>query len=688
MHATVETGASRDPVDRWSERGHGRHFCPPFGEPRGCRRGHGTHYGGHHVATVASGGPRSAEPIGAIRGAIVDACCGSDARRSSGPLSGVGLGPRPTPGVLHRSDHHHRSRRHVRRDHAAALAAPDGTRLDGTQSFEATFGGGEANVAASLARYGVQASFISRVPANDLGDAALRFLQSHGVDTTGVGVTPGRLGIYFLEPGASQRASRVIYDRADTCIASAAPDSYAWGTLLDGAAWFHTTGITPALSAAAADATLDAVRAARAAGATVSVDLNYRAKLWGWGGSASEVMAGIVAEADVLIGNEEDADKVFGIRAPGSSVADGTVDAAGYASVAATLHERFPRLHTIAFTQRGSISASENTWSGVLWTRDAFHVARAYRIAPIVDRVGAGDSFAAGLIYALLDGRPVGRGPRVRRRGELPQAHHPRRREPGQRRRGGCASSADPGPVGWSDDAARHAWRPSSRSSRRASCRSSTRTTRTAPEPSPTPCARAASGPSSSPTVVRPPGPSSRRWRPRRHATTGTRSWVPARSATRTRPTASSPPVPASSSARASTPRSHGCATSVGIPYLPGCATPTEIVTAEESGSELVKIFPGDSLGPAFVRGHPRAAARHPGRGHRRRRPPPRPASTSGSPPVPPASASARPWSPGAHTDPGSSTDPSDLTPAVAALIDLVAAARAADRVPPKESRP
>ena len=286
------------------------------------------------------------------------------------------------------------------------LAAPDGTRLAGAQSFDATYGGGEANVAASLVGYGVPAAFVSRVPANELGEFAVRFLRSHGVDTTGVGVAPGRLGIYFLEPGASQRASRVIYDRAELCIATAAPDSYAWERLLDGAAWFHTTGITPALSAAAADAALAGVRAARAAGATVSVDLNYRAKLWGWGASAGDVMAGIVAEADVLIGNEEDADKVFGVRAPGSSVADGTVDSAGYASVASTLSERFPRLHTIAFTQRGSISASENTWSGVIWTRDAFHVARSYRIAPIVDRVGAGDSFAAGLIYALLDGRP------------------------------------------------------------------------------------------------------------------------------------------------------------------------------------------------------------------------------------------------------------------------------------------
>jgi 2-dehydro-3-deoxygluconokinase len=285
------------------------------------------------------------------------------------------------------------------------LAPPDGTRLVGSRTLEATFGGGEANVAASVAGFGRGASFVSQVPDNDLGVSAVRFLRGLGVDTSGIGVAPGRLGIYFLEPGASQRASRVIYDRADSCVATAKADSYAWSRLLEDAAWFHTTGITPALSAAAADAALAAVRAARTAGTTVSVDLNYRAKLWGWGASAADVMSDIVAEADVLIGNEEDADKVFGIRAPGSAVSEGKVEPAGYAAVAAELAERFPRLHTIAFTQRGSISASENTWSGVLWTREAFHVARSYRIAPIVDRVGAGDAFAAGLIYALLDGR-------------------------------------------------------------------------------------------------------------------------------------------------------------------------------------------------------------------------------------------------------------------------------------------
>ena len=285
------------------------------------------------------------------------------------------------------------------------LSAPDGVRLAQARSFEAAYGGGEANVAGSLAAFGVPASFVSRVPANDLGDGAIRFLRSLGVDTSGVAVEPGRLGTYYLEPGAAQRASRVVYDRADSCIALAGPAAYDWPALLARATWFHTTGITPALSANAAEAVIAGAQAARAAGATVSVDLNYRAKLWNWGAKPADVMARLVGEADVLIGNEEDAEKVFGIHAPGTAVADGQVESSGYLSVARELAERFPRLRTIAFTQRGSISASENTWSGVLWTTDAFHVARSYRIAPIVDRVGAGDSFAAGLIYALLDGR-------------------------------------------------------------------------------------------------------------------------------------------------------------------------------------------------------------------------------------------------------------------------------------------
>ena len=285
------------------------------------------------------------------------------------------------------------------------LASPDGVRLASSRTLDATFGGGEANVAISLARLGVDAAFVTALPDNDLGDAARLFLAGHGVDVSGITCRPGRLGIYFLEPGAAQRPSRVLYDRSESSFMRAGPGDFPWDSLLAGATWFHTTGITPAVSASAAQAAVAGARAARAAGATVSVDLNYRAKLWKWGKAAGDVMADLVAEADVLIGNEEDADKVFGIHAPGSAVADGTVDAAGYASVATQLAERFPRLHTIAFTQRGSISASENTWSGVSWTRDGFRVGRSYRIAPIVDRVGAGDAFAAGLIYAILDGR-------------------------------------------------------------------------------------------------------------------------------------------------------------------------------------------------------------------------------------------------------------------------------------------
>jgi 2-dehydro-3-deoxygluconokinase len=285
------------------------------------------------------------------------------------------------------------------------LASGDGVRLAASRTLDATFGGGEANVAISLARMGVDAAFVTALPDNDLGEAARHFLAGHGVDVAGITTRPGRLGMYFLEPGAAQRPSRVLYDRAESSFVQSGPGDFAWESLLAGAAWFHTTGITPALSASAAEAAIAGARGARVAGATVSVDLNYRAKLWNWGKPAGDVMADLVAEADVLIGNEEDAEKVFGIQASGSDVADGKVDAAGYAAVAQQLAERFPRLHTIAFTQRGSTSASENTWSGVLWRRDGFHVARSYRIAPIVDRVGTGDAFAAGLIYAILDGR-------------------------------------------------------------------------------------------------------------------------------------------------------------------------------------------------------------------------------------------------------------------------------------------
>jgi 2-dehydro-3-deoxygluconokinase len=285
------------------------------------------------------------------------------------------------------------------------LASADGVRLADARTLDVTFGGGEANVAISLARLGVDAAFVTALPDNDFGDAARRFVAGHGVGVAGIVSRPGRMGIYFLEPGAAQRPSRVIYDRSESSFGESGLEDFAWSSLLAGATWFHTTGITPALSASAAQAAIAGAKAARAVGATVSVDLNYRAKLWNWGKPAGIVMADLVAEADVLIGNEEDADKVFGIKATGTSVGEGHVESAGYADVAEQLARRFPRLRTIAFTQRGSISASENTWSGVLWTPETFAVARTWRIAPIVDRVGAGDAFAAGLIAALIDGR-------------------------------------------------------------------------------------------------------------------------------------------------------------------------------------------------------------------------------------------------------------------------------------------
>ena len=198
------------------------------------------------------------------------------------------------------------------------LASADGVRLASSRTLDATFGGGEANVAISLARLGVDAAFVTALPDNDLGDAARHFLAGHGVDVAGITSRPGRLGIYFLEPGAAQRPSRVLYDRSESSFVQSGPGDFAWNSLLAGATWFHTTGITPALSASAAEAAIAGARAARVAGATVSVDLNYRAKLWKWGKPAGDVMADLVAEADVLIGNEEDADKVFGIRAAGS----------------------------------------------------------------------------------------------------------------------------------------------------------------------------------------------------------------------------------------------------------------------------------------------------------------------------------------------------------------------------------
>ncbi|MFN2282978.1 MAG: PfkB family carbohydrate kinase [Anaerolineae bacterium] len=281
------------------------------------------------------------------------------------------------------------------------LAPPGFQRFGQARSFDVIYGGGEANVAVSLANFGVPVNYVTRLPNNDLGEACIQFVRQYGVGTDYIVRGGERLGIYFLETGAVQRGSKVVYDRANSAIATIKRGMVDWRTVFADADWFHWTGITPAISEGAADVCLEAVQVAKEMGLTVSCDLNFRKKLWKWGKKAGEVMPELVRHSDIAIGNEEDADKVFGIKAPHADVASGKVEAGGYEYVCNALAERFPNLKTIAITLRGSLSASHNTWSGVLWQQDAFYSAPVYDITHIVDRVGGGDSFCAGLIYGL-----------------------------------------------------------------------------------------------------------------------------------------------------------------------------------------------------------------------------------------------------------------------------------------------
>lgn len=269
------------------------------------------------------------------------------------------------------------------------------------RGFDVTFAGGEANVAASLAQFGQPVEFVTRLPENDLGDACLNFLRQYGIGVRHIVRGGGRLGVYYLETGAVQRPSKVIYDRADSALATVEPGMIDWDAVFADADWFHWTGITPAVSASAAAVCLEALRCARKRGLTVSCDLNYRAKLWKWGKAAGDVMPELVRLCDVAIGNEEDADKVLGIKAPQADVTSGAVDAESYVYVCEELVRRFPNLNTVAITLRGSHSASHNTWSALLYRDGQVYRGPAYEIVPIVDRVGGGDSFMGGLIYGL-----------------------------------------------------------------------------------------------------------------------------------------------------------------------------------------------------------------------------------------------------------------------------------------------
>jgi 2-dehydro-3-deoxygluconokinase len=282
------------------------------------------------------------------------------------------------------------------------LATPEFLRFSQATEYEATYGGGEANVAVSLANYGIDAAFVSALPNNDIGDAAMASLRKHNVITDFIQRSGDRVGIYFLESGAVSRGSKVIYDRANSSFAKMKKGSIDWNKVFEGVNWFHWTGITPAVSEGAAEVCLEACEAAAKKGITISTDLNFRNKLWKWGKTAGQVMTDLVKHCDIILGNEEDAEMVFGIKPEGVNVTSGHVEGAAYESVGKQLMAKFPKAKKAIITLRGSISASHNTWSGVLWNGKKLFEAPTYQITHIVDRVGGGDSFMGGLIYGLI----------------------------------------------------------------------------------------------------------------------------------------------------------------------------------------------------------------------------------------------------------------------------------------------
>jgi 2-dehydro-3-deoxygluconokinase len=282
------------------------------------------------------------------------------------------------------------------------LGSPGFERLLQSPMLCATFGGGEANVAVSLAQLGVDSRYVTRLPANAIGDAAIRALRAEGVSTEFIVRGGSRMGIYFTETGASQRASTVLYDRANSAISEIPPDAVDWDGVMHGAAWFHVTGITPALGDKAAAATLASVAAAKRAGARISVDLNYRKKLWTQA-QAQKVMRPLMRDVDVVIANEEDLQCVLGIEVEGADVTSGSLDVESYRRAAQRVTKDLGP-PVIAITLRESLSASDNGWSAVLWDGKTLHQSQRYSVR-LVDRIGGGDSFAAGLIYGMITGR-------------------------------------------------------------------------------------------------------------------------------------------------------------------------------------------------------------------------------------------------------------------------------------------
>jgi 2-dehydro-3-deoxygluconokinase len=284
------------------------------------------------------------------------------------------------------------------------LSTPGYQRFVQAESFDVTYGGGEANVAVALCNYGLDGAFVTKVPEGALGQAAINHIRRFGVDTAHIARGGKRLGIYFLETGASMRASQVIYDRADASITDAGPEEFDFDAIFDGAAWFHTTGITPALSDKAAALTEAALKAARAKGVTTSIDLNYRKKLWSKE-KAREVMSRLCRYVDVCIGNEEDAETTLGFKSRDTDVTAGKLNLEGYKDVFRQMKEAFGFKY-IASTLRESYSASDNGWSALVYDGADFYHTKKYEVR-IVDRVGSGDSFASGFIYGLVTGMPM-----------------------------------------------------------------------------------------------------------------------------------------------------------------------------------------------------------------------------------------------------------------------------------------
>lgn len=283
------------------------------------------------------------------------------------------------------------------------LSPPEWKRFSQASSFDVIYGGGESNVAVSLANYGIPTEFVTRLPKNDLGECALMEMRKRNVGTNHVVLGGERLGIYFLETGAVSRGSKVVYDRAHSSMSTIQPGMINWEEVFKDASWFHWTGITPAISQSSADVCLEAIKVANKMGVTVSTDLNYRKNLWKYGKSPMDIMPALVEGCDVILGNEEDAEKHFDIHPEGVDVTHGeAMDGKAYISVCKQLMKKFPRCKKVIVTLRGSISASHNSWAGILYDGTKLYESPTYQITHIVDRVGGGDSFMGGLIYGLI----------------------------------------------------------------------------------------------------------------------------------------------------------------------------------------------------------------------------------------------------------------------------------------------